>query len=98
MSLGLTSVSCSIRKRRADREREVEDLALAGQRLADIQALHCQGGVTFNHCGHSFILLNQERESEDFGCSHMLVTRKAIEGPKNSAFTAPVTTLKFWGI
>ena len=40
---------------RADREWEVEDLALAGQHLADIQALHCQGGVLFNHRSHFLV-------------------------------------------
>ena len=35
-----------------NRKGEVEDLALAGQCLAEIHALGDQGGVNFNHCSH----------------------------------------------
>ena len=37
---------------RTNRKREVEDLTLAGQCLAEIHALGDQGGVSFNHCSH----------------------------------------------
>ena len=37
---------------RTNRKGEVEDLALAGQCLAEIHALGDQGGVSFNHCSH----------------------------------------------
>ena len=35
---------------RTNRKREVEDLALAGQCLAEVHALGGQSGVYFNHC------------------------------------------------
>ena len=37
---------------RTNSKEEVEDLALAGQCLAEVHALGGQGGASFTHCSH----------------------------------------------
>ena len=43
----------------ANSEGERESQALGHQRLAEVQTLGCQGGITFTHRSHFGMLLNQ---------------------------------------
>ena len=53
---------------------EVEDLALAGQCLAKVQALHEQGGANFGHCSHfGFTSESVKSRRECWACCHSIL-------------------------